>query len=142
MSLDLTAPLDQLAAQLASGAPARAGAAAAAEVMQEATARVLGGDLAMSGLKGGDTAEFDTSHTEATAVVVAGVGPVFALADTGRKRRVPAHAARRSALATPWGPRVSVEGSVWEGFGITSSAGPEALRAAGTALVESLEWGS
>ena len=140
MSIDLTAPLERLARQLAQVDLARAGADAGAEVMRQATASYLGGKLTMSGLGGGE-AEFDTSNTRASHVSIVGVGGTFALADQGRQRSVEAHAGRGSALNTPWGPRASAKGSTWAGFGITDRHGGEALQAAAAAIVDDIEWG-
>lgn len=140
MSVDLTGPLDRLAEQLAGIDLARAGAEAGAEAMREATASYLGGDLSMSGLRASD-AVFDTAATAPGRVSIVGAGPTFALADKGRRRSVRAQADRRSALVTPWGPRASVEGSLWGGFGITDNHASEALAAAAAAVVDGIEWG-
>ena len=112
----------------------------AAKVMKQATARVLGGDLSMSGLRGGGRARIETKGTGRNRVVVSMSGAAYTLADKGRRRAVPAKAKGRP-LSTPWGPRMSVRGSTTRGHDITGTAGPKALDAAAEQIVRDLDWG-
>ena len=117
----------------------RRGGDAAVKVMRQATAAVIGGDLAMSGLKGGP-ARIEAKPGR-NRVVVEMSGGAYTLADKGRRRAVPAKARPGSALATPFGPRLSVRGSTTAGAHITDRAGPKALDEAAERIVDDLEWG-
>ena len=118
----------------------RRAADAAVKVMRDATARVIGGDLAMSGLRGG-RARIESKGTGRNVVVVTMSGGAYTLADKGRRRAVPAKAKGRP-LSTPWGPRMSVRGSTTRGHDITGRTGPKALDKAADQIVDDLEWGS
>jgi hypothetical protein len=103
-----------------------------AKAMRAATARAIGGDLRMSGSDAGAARiEPSTSAGEASVEMS---GATYALADKGRRRSRPARARRGHALATPWGPRVSVRGSTWAGFDITDRTARKAITAGVKAL--------
>ena len=117
----------------------RRAADAAVKAMRDATARVLGGDLSMSGLRG-SSARIESKGTGRNVVVVTMSGGAYTLADKGRRRAVPAKA-RGRPLSTPYGPRMSVRGSTTRGADITGKAGPKALETAAEQIVRDLEWG-
>jgi hypothetical protein len=132
-ALDLVDKLDDIDT-------ARAGDAAV-KVIKAATARVIGGDMRMSGLKRGGPARIESKGGGKNSVVVTMSGAAYSLADKGRRRAVAAKARPGSALATPRGPRASARGSTTRGAHITERAGPKALKAAADQIVEDLDWG-
>jgi hypothetical protein len=132
-ALDLVEKLDDI--------DTRRAADAAVKVMHDATARVIGGDLRMSGLDHGGAARIESKRSGRNQVVVTMSGASYTLADKGRRRAVPARARRGSALATPFGPRASVRGSTSRGHDITDRYGPKALDKAADVIVDDLDWG-
>lgn len=135
MPVDLTGHLDKLVRRVDQQVHTAA-ADAMAEAFRDSTARAMGGDLSFSG--GAGTVRIDGDAHRGRVVVT--VGGAFRLADQGRRRVVPATAKGR-ALRTPYGPRRSVKGSTWRGFGITQRYGREALRAGMKAVVDDVKWG-
>lgn len=131
--MDLTRAVDDIVTRVESVEVAQVAAEAIALAMRRSAEHYLGADLRMSGLRAGPVA-IDVEPAPSRAAVVMS-GATWALADQGRRRRVPARAARRSALVTPWGPRANVAGSTWAGFGITDRHGDEALRAGTEAAI-------
>lgn len=116
-----------------SGAPAAA--EAMASTLSDVAAQYMGGDLALSGTKRG--AAVITPDERGGAAIVR-TGGVYGLADGGRRVVRPALAPRRSALTTPWGPRASVSGSTWAGFGITDRARGDVFEAGRRAFREAV----
>lgn len=135
MPVDLTRHLDRLVQRVETQVHTEA-ADAMADTLQRGAQRAMGGDLTFSG--GGGTVRIKGDAEQGRAVVK--VAGAYALADKGRRRRVEA-VARGAGLSTPWGPRKSVRGSTWRGFGITDRFGREALRDGVDAVVDSVDWG-
>lgn len=125
---------DELTKRVQSSETTAAAATAMAAALTDVAAGYLGGDLAMSGL--GQRAVIEPASQGGSAVVrTAGA---YALADGGRRAVRPARARRHSALNTPWGPRDSVDGSTWAGFGITDRARTDVLDAGKQAFREAV----
>jgi hypothetical protein len=121
--------LDALTERVTSSATTTATAVAMADALTDIAAGYLGGDLTMSGV---GSAVIDPATADGAAVVR--TGGVYGLADGGRRAVRRATAPRRSALATPWGPRASVAGSTWAGFHITDRARGDVLEAGRQAI--------
>jgi hypothetical protein len=136
MPVDLTGHLDRLVRRVETQVHTEAGAEMA-DTLQRGAQSAMGGDLTFSG--GGGTVRIEGDADVGRAVVK--VAGAYGLADKGRRRQVEAVAGRGSALRTPWGPRRSVRGSTWRGFGLTDRYGRDALRAGIDAVVDNVDWG-
>lgn len=134
MAVDLTQHLERIERRIDSPAVTSAAADAMAVEVEAATRAALGGDLTMSGLRGG-RARIEATTRPHQAVVTAS-GAAFTLADKGRRRAVRAKAKPRSAIATPWGPRASVNGSTTAGKDILGTAAARAFDAGATAAAD------
>jgi hypothetical protein len=139
VAVDLSHYVEDIARAVRDPRILRVAAEAMSGEMKRATARYIGADLKMSNFRGGP-AEFitETKNGEATLIMRGGT---YALADTGRRQKKRAFARRGSALNTPWGPKSSVAGSRWSGFGITENHGPDALDMGIRAVVAEVERG-
>lgn len=136
MSVDLTRRLDRLVRRVENQVHTAA-ADAMAEAFRDGVARKLGGDLTFSGGAGTVRVKGEAERGRITV----NVGGAYGLADQGRRRAVQARAGKGRALATPFGPRRSVRGSVWRGFGITRQYGRRAIGAGVDALMDDVDWG-
>jgi hypothetical protein len=136
MPVDLTGHLNRLVQRVETQVHVEAGDAMA-DTLQRGAQSAMGGDLTFSG--GGGTVRITGDAVVGRAVV--NVAGAYGLADKGRRRAVPATAGRGSALRTPWGPRRSVRGSTWRGFGLTDRYGREALQVGVDAVVDNVDWG-
>lgn len=135
MAIDLTGHLDRLTRRVENQTFSRA-AERMADTLSSGAQSAMGGDLTFSG--GAGTIRVNGKAERGRVVVE--VGGAYALADQGRRRVVPATASRR-ALRTPYGPRKSVRGSTWSGFGITQRYGRDALRAGADGVRDEVDWG-
>lgn len=138
MSADLTSHVEAAGKAARDPALIRAAADAMADELGRITERYLGSDLRMSGSSAGAAEFTGTARGESATVSTSGV---YGLADGGRKKIVRAYARRGGALATPWGPRGTVAGSLWPGFGITEQGAPEVFEAGSRAVVDGIQWG-
>lgn len=110
-------------------------AEAMGDALVAAAGRYLGGDATMSGT--GRTVTVETDGAAGTATVTP--GGAWGLADGGRRVVRPARRPRgKRGLATPWGPRASVKGSTWPGFGIGAAAQTEVADAGRQAIREAV----
>jgi hypothetical protein len=137
VSIDLTRYVDDAEQRINDTQVADAAATAMADTLTIATASYLGPGLTFSG--GAGTATITPRSVQGRASVA--TGGAYGLANHGRSAVVTAHAAAGSALVTPWGPRASVKGSTWGGFGITAAHSAEAFEAGTDAAVAALDWG-
>lgn len=138
----LAQTVEDVAERATSAATTRAAARAMADELRDVTERYLGGDLTMSGAKPRASARIEPQSSKGSASVE--TGGAYGLADLGRRRAVPARGKRKRgkrgrALRTPWGPRVSVDGSTWAGFDITERAARDVFKAGTDAVTEALE---
>jgi hypothetical protein len=135
MPVDLAGHLERLTRRVEDQQFPRA-AERMAETLSDGARSAMGGDLTFSG--GAGTVRIEGEAERGRVVVT--VSGAYALADKGRRSAVSAKATGRG-LRTPFGPRRSVKGSTWGGFGITSRYGRQALRAGVDGVVDEVEWG-
>lgn len=136
---DIGKYIDRIEDRIRSGRHIDAAADAMADALSKAAARYIGGDLRMSGVRGGGSARIEPGATSGLSISVRS-GGVYGLADSGRRRAVAAEAAPGSALATPFGPRRRVKGSTWGGFHITERHAREAFAEGIGAYMDALDW--
>jgi len=134
VAVDLTQYVERIEKRIESPAVTQAASEAMAEEVTTAVKVALGGDLAMSGMRGG-RARIDPKVRPHQAVVSVS-GAAFTLIDKGRRRAVRAKAAPRSGLATPWGPRASVKGSTTAGQHVLDRVASKAFSAGAEAAAE------
>ena len=107
---DLTQYVRELGKRVESKSVADAAAEAMEESITSAARKAMGGNLTLSGLRAGPSVIKADSSSGRAEVTLQNT----TLADKGRRRASPARA-RGRALATPFGPRMSVKGSTTRG---------------------------
>lgn len=137
MAVDLTKYVKALEVLTKDPRILQVGATAMVDEMKRATARYIGSDLRLSGFRGA-AVEFATENKAGQAVVQI-KGGTYAIADSGRHSSGRIRSRRARALRTPWGPKSSVRGSTWAGFGITDKHVPDAYDAGAKAIIAELE---
>ena len=137
--VDLLKPLDALTKRIESTAVTRAASEAMADELKSATARVIGANLALSGMPG-RRARFTTTARSGVAEVTP-TGAAWTIANHGRRTVRAAVGTSQRPLRTPWGPRVSVRGSTSRGHDILSRARPAVFDAGRDAVVEAVRRG-
>jgi hypothetical protein len=133
---DIGKYIDRIEDKIRNGRQIDAAADAMADSLRQATGRYLGG-LSMSGT--GRAVSVEAGPSSGHSITVRS-GGAYGLADSGRRRAVPAVAAPGRALQTPWGPRQRVRGSTWAGFNITERHAAEAFSAGIAAYMNELDW--